>query len=115
MTYGDLVKEIQEIYPSEYTAEEMTEWAREVDADVIRNIEKRNAPTGRGSAEDAVLIPEPYDVMYRLYIMAQIAFFQRDFTAYGTYAGLYAEKFGEYAAWWQRTYGSESERLVGWI
>lgn len=38
MTYRELTEEAERLYPSEYEAEELIKWAREVDADVMDTI-----------------------------------------------------------------------------
>lgn len=115
MTYRELAEEAERLYPSEYEAEELIKWAREVDADVMDTIIKKQSTPGKCDDDDTVLIVAPYDNLYRLYIMAQIAFFQRDWAAYNNYAALYAARFSEYAAYWQRTFGGECGKLTGWM
>lgn len=115
MTYKNLTDEVARLYPNEYTASEMMSWAREVNADVTKNIEKREAQPARVSESDTVLIPAPYDDMYRYYILAQIAFYQRDYAAYNQYISLYGARRSDYAAYYQRTYGSEGVNFGRWI
>lgn len=115
MTYRELAEDTERLYPSEYEAEELIKWAREVDADVMDNIIKKQGTPGKLDDDDTVLINTPYDNLYRFYILAQISFFQRDWSAYSNYAALYTERFSEYAAYWQRTYGAECDKLTGWI
>lgn len=115
MTYEGLTDEVAKLYPNEYTKDEVLRFAREVNADVVKNIEKRDTQPPRISESDTVLIQQPYDDMYRYYILAQIALYQRDFAAYNQYISLYSARRGDYMAYWQRTYGGKIEVFRGWI
>lgn len=115
MLYGEILNLADVLYPNEYSKEEKLSWIKEVNADVIKNIEKREAPSEPVTEEDASLISAPYEDMYKFYIMAQIAYYQRDWAAYDAHMAHYAARRDDYMAYYIRTYGGKTARFRGWI
>lgn len=116
MTYKDITDFVNALYPSEYSSGEMMKLMREVDADVLRNIHRNNRPAPVPSENDPVLVPSPYDDMYRLYILAQIAYAQRDFDLYNRHISAYIERSNDYMGYYLRTVGQrERIKFKGWI
>lgn len=115
MTYKKIINDVNTLYPNLYTEAEMLMWCSEVNADVMRNIEKNNQPQRTPEPEDSTIIPTPYEDMYRYYILAQIAYFQRDFELYSRHLAMYVTRFEEYCAYWIRTFGSDTASFSNWI
>lgn len=116
MTYKDITEYINSLYPSEYTSQELRSWIREVNADILRNIEKNNKPAFIPQESEQVLIPAPYDDMYRFYLLAQIAYAQRDFDLYNRHISAYQARRNDYMGYYLRTVGQKQRtKFKNWI
>lgn len=116
MTYREVTEFVEKQYPTEYSSDEMLKFAREVDADILRNIHKTNRPASVPAEADPVLVPAPYDDMYRLYILAQIAYAQRDFDLYNRHISAYQARRNDYMGYYLRTVGQEERiKFRNWI
>lgn len=115
MLYSEILNQTDALYPNEYTEAEKLSWIGEVNADVIKNIEKRPSAQEPVTPEDASIISAPYEDIYKFYIMAQIAYHQRDWEAYNQHMAHYAARRSDYMAYYIRTYGGETASFKGWI
>ena len=79
MKYNEITGKVRALYPNEYTDEEMLEWIDEVNSDIRRNVEKNQVIHKKAKGTDNSIIPPPYDSMYMYYVLAQIAYHQKDF------------------------------------
>lgn len=115
MTYNEIISRVKEVYPNEYTDEEMLVWIGEVNSDVRRNIEKNALPQTKPLGTENAIIPPPYDVMYQYYILARIAYHQKDFESYKMHNEAYYSKRNGYLAYYIRTFGGGATRFKNWI
>lgn len=115
MKYSEILEKVQVLAPHEYSDEEMLCWAREVNSDVLRNIEKNPKPSGEIKPESVTIIPSPYDSMYIYYILAKIAYFQKDYESYAVHNEQYERRRDEYLAYYIRTNGSDTTSFTNWI
>lgn len=115
MKYSEILKKVNALAPHEYSDEEMLCWAREVNSDVLKNIEKNPKPSGVINRDSQVLIPSPYDTMYIYYILSKIAYFQKDYDSYAVHNEQYERRRDEYLAYYIRTNGSDATNFKNWI
>lgn len=86
-----------------------------MNADVVKNIEKRTDEPPAAIEEDAAIVPKPYDDIYIFYILAQIAYYQRDSEAYARHMERYASVREDYMDYRIRTYGGETAKFSNWL
>lgn len=115
MKYSEILDKVQALAPHEYSDDEILGWMREVNSDVLRNIEKNPKPGGDIKPESVTIIPSPYDSMYIYYILAKIAYFQKDYDSYAVHNEQYERKRNEYLAYYIRTNGADSAVFKNWI
>lgn len=115
MTYKDIIDKTDKFYPNEYDTKEKLWWIDCVNADIVRNIEKQAEDVPPAEEEDGAIVLPPYDDMYIYYILAQIAYHQRDGEAYQRHIMMYAARFNDYMSYYLRTFGGETNQITGWI
>lgn len=115
MKYSEIITKVRDMYPNEYSDVEMMAWIGEVNADIKRNIEKNPSTSKYSSGEENSLIPPPYEDMYIYYILAKIAYYQRDFEAYSIHIENYSNRRNGYMAYYIRTYGCDTARFKNWF
>ena len=116
MKYREIIEQVRAFHPNEYTDDEMCRWMGDVNADIVRNVEKNAiAPRRSVNADDVVIVPAPYDDIYRYYILAQIAYYQKDYESYKVHYTMYKEKREGYMAYYIRTHGSDISSFKNWV
>ena len=115
MKYNEIIGKVRAVYPNGYTDEEMLGWILEVNSDIRRNVEKNQVIHKKLTGTENAIIPPPYDTMYMYYILAQIAYHQKDFDSYKKHIEKYYSGKNGYMAYYIRTNGSERTVFKGWI
>lgn len=57
-------------------------------------------------SNDELMVLFPFDKLYPEYIGARIAYNNNEYDAYQNIMAVFNQDYKEFAAWWQRTYGS---------
>ena len=106
--------------PNRFTTEQKKRWLSNVDSGIFKDIigthePDENTPTrfipyheGQGTPEDPfnpdLLAPEPYDIMYRYALEAQIDLGNMELAKYNNSSNLFNTAYAQYAAWYNRTH-----------
>ncbi len=115
MKYNEIIGAVRDLYPNEYTDEEMLCWIGEVNGDIRRNIEKKPPMHTKLSGTENAIVPSPYDSMYKYYILAKIAYHQKDFESYKKHTEQYYTKRNGYMSYYIRTYGTDTVVFRNWM
>lgn len=94
MKYEEIITEVRELYPNEYSDSQILKWIKEAEgqAAVYRNEE---APRSI-NISDASRIGPPFDRMYIDFVMAQVSIHQHDDESYARYISMFNARFSEW-------------------
>ena len=124
MTIAEAIKTAQEIYPSAaaYPPETLVQWLDSVDHTwfkevVMLHVNEDGLDYKSYTAEEqdtVLLIPEPYDDVYILFIMAKADLYNGELDRYNNSAILYSEAYKRAADAWNRTHKHLGPRRFIW-
>lgn len=106
MTVQEALDALEALKPHPYAPEHLLRELQRLDGRIQREVHAGRegggdplpAYTLDGAAEQALRVPEPYDLLYIHYLMAQVALWNGEMERYNQYAQLFAEVYGAYRA-----------------
>lgn len=115
MTIQGAIELVDEMKPNQLTEEQKIQWLSQLDHRVFREIlcthEKDPAMpetfAGYGTetaGSTELLVPPPYDEIYRFYLEMQIDLANMELEKYNNSAALYNNAWGEFARAWHRAH-----------
>lgn len=126
MQIGELLKHIDELYTGDgggngYSDSMKCMWINEVNERIITyrplaDDEERMIcePVSEKDAEAVTLCEAPYDRMYIDFILAKMAYYNKNFESYAQHISLFNSLFAEYMAWCRRN--TKNKRVIeGWL
>lgn len=118
MTIEAILTLVQKTKPSLQPDERLIEWLDECDkriiTEVISNYELSDAEEARFGAfvgydnttpmTQELLVPDPYSVLYRWWLEAQIDLANLEMPKYNNSTRLYKDAVADFSSWWIRTH-----------
>lgn len=121
MKIGEAIENARELMAGAVSDETLLRWLSALDGQVKLEIIDTHAgggevlftPYGEDTDTDTeLLIPQPYDEVYRYFLEAQMLFANGELEEYNAVAARYEESYAAYAAWYNRTH--MSKQRGGW-
>ena len=101
MTKHDLLAQVRQTAPGEYTDERVMELAENCNQRMLKEILGGYIVP---ETDEELVAPPPYDQIYYWWVMANIALDQRNVNAYNNYMTMYNTLWDEYGRMISRTY-----------
>lgn len=113
MKYAEIINEVKELYPNEYSDSQYKKWLLELES-LIAVYAGQNAPeTISLNSETSLHIP--FDRLYIDFLMAQVSLHQHDDESYTRYMQMYNSRYREWQNWFIRTHEGKKYRFTNWI
>ena len=99
MTPNKIIERIDRMRPNAYTEEEKFKWVADLEGMVHRLVFQETEYTPLVYPDDAdkeLMIPDPFDDSYILYVEAMIDYSNREYGNYNNSAALFQSRFDEY-------------------
>lgn len=110
MTVENIIIELDEMLPNVFTNANKVAWLNELDKKIYEEVVKTHegyedvtlatyvVPT-TGSSQ-AMLVPEPYSVLYLYYLMTKVYFFDAEYGRYNNTSQIFNQSYREFTAWY---------------
>ena len=102
MTYKDAIAKADSFRPNTLDEKEKYEWLHELDADIAETMELSEIPENPFPGNAELLMPDPHDNIYVLYLAARIDYFNEELDLYGNDMQFANQAVNEAKAWWRR-------------
>jgi hypothetical protein len=104
MTKEQVLAQVREVQPGEYSDERVLDMIEECDDRIYRELlDGYIVPESGGE----LAAPPPYDSIYRFWVLAEIALLQQDIGGYNNYMAMFNSLWDEYGRMISRTYQRE--------
>lgn len=116
MTVGEIISKTDDRKPNHYTDGDKMDWLSDLDGRVLHEVLERYegdtpAFSRYTSEEDILLADDTYCDMYIYYLMAQMDFFNAEYTRYNNSSAAFNQAFTDFARQYHRTH---VPRGTGW-
>lgn len=101
MTYDDVLAQVREAAPGEYTDERVHDWIDSVNQRILKELLDVYIVNETGGE---LVAPAPYDQLYLWWVMANIALTQDNVASYNNYIAMFNALWDEYGRHISRTY-----------
>jgi len=110
MKLNEIITTVQNMRPSEFSAEQLTDFLNEVENAAIDRVFNMaiggNVPPVKydynNDAEKELMIPDQFSGVYLTYLFAKIDFFNAEPDRYNMDAAAYESEWHEFASWYRR-------------
>lgn len=107
MTVREAIDQAKKMKPNDYSDDTIMVWVNEVEQliqDKVYHISLDRLASYSLPQNDntELLVPAPYDKLYRLYLAAQIDLFHGEYTSYANTSKAANEAISDYHAWYMR-------------
>lgn len=106
MTRDQVLAQVREISPGEYSDERVLDMIRECDQRILRELLDGYIVPETGGELTA---PSPYDAIYKWWALANIALQQQDVAGYNNWMSMFNALWDEYGRMISRTYRREKQ------
>lgn len=106
MTVKDVLAQVRETAPGEYSDQRVMDLVRELDQRVWRELLDGYIVEEHG---DELIVPTPYDAMYKWWALGNVALLQQDIGAYNNYIQMFNGVWDEYGRMVSSTYRREKD------
>jgi hypothetical protein len=104
MTKSEVLAQVREIQPGEYSDQRLLDMIDECDQRVLREVlDGYLIPQSGGE----LVVPPPYDGLYKWWVLANICLLQQDVAGYNNFMQLFNALWEEYGRMVSRTYRRE--------
>lgn len=103
-TMNQVIEYVDRVRPNVFTDEDKYSWLSTLEALIARRV-RQEEPEAMELPRDGDMelsVPHPYDEVYRLYAMAMVDFYNREYDQYNNTAAMFEERLGQYEAWYIR-------------
>ncbi len=119
MKYNEIINEVKELYPSEYSDTQFKKWLGEAEDVILRFLDGYQSESVElrqiSDLNEEAVAPPPYDRMYIDFIMAHIALHQHDDESYSRYMGVFNSRYRDFTKWYIRKHSSRGYKWKNWI
>lgn len=119
MKAGEAIALVDKLKPNKFSAEEKYRWLTDIDGMIVRElIETHEDSPLEGSfagyspetdAETELLVPAPYDILYRWYLESQIDLGNMEIGKYNNTKSLFNSAYLTFTDYWNRTHMPKSK------
>lgn len=104
MTMNQVIEYVDRVRPNVFTDEDKYSWLSTLEGLIARRVrqEELEAMELPRDGDMELSVPHPYDEIYRLYAMAMVDVYNREYDQYNNTAALFEERLGQYEAWYIR-------------
>lgn len=104
-TMNEVVEYVDRIKPNIYTDDDKYRWINTVEGLIGREVLQEDVPTYAlpDDADKQLLVPHPYDDLYRLYVLAMIDQCSGD-EGYDNSVLAFEERYKQYRVWYIRNH-----------
>ncbi len=108
MQLGELIANVDEIKPNQYSKEIKVAWLNEVEAKIVEQIISRYKEIEFTKydydldVEKELIVPDEFCDVYMNYICSKIAFYNAEYPRYNNFASLYNQSFEDVAKYYRR-------------
>ena len=113
MKYQEIIDEVKELYPSEYSDSQYEKWILELENNIA--IEKGSGVKKTIDLGQEVTVGVPFDRMYIDFLMAQVCLHQHDDEGYTRYMNVFKSRYSDWQAFNIRTQVGARHRFKNWI
>ena len=117
MTITDAIDRADDIAPNQYTTAQKTQWLRDFDGKVLREVilthepDYKMPPGWDADTGTELLIPEPYAAdIYVNYLLSRVAEANAEIQKYNVYSTLLNSEYRQWADFFNRTHTPKQER-----
>lgn len=116
MTLGALFTEVDEVKPSQYDDAYKLRWLNEVEGRIVKELLETRMPdvgmegfefhsyTEETPLDTELIAKEPYAILYKYYLMAQIDLINEEIDRYHNSAVLFNQAYQDFSDYWCRTH-----------
>lgn len=104
-TINEVIEKVDKVKPNTYDENTKAEWIYELDGRVSSDIMLQNPPQKYEYPEDGdreLLVPFPYDEMYKHHVMARIHYQNKEYGDYNNALMMFTSIYDDYAKWYIR-------------
>lgn len=119
MKAGEAIALVDKLKPNKFSAEEKYRWLTDIDGMIVRELIEthEDSPlTGafagyspETDAETELLVPAPYDILYRWYLESQIDLGNMEIGKYNNTKSLFNSAYLTFTDYWNRTHMPKSK------
>jgi hypothetical protein len=112
MKLADVIAKVNNLRPSEYDKEQMTEWINEIEFQVVTQVINMAKDENisfepleyNNDADRDLLIPDAFASVYTSYLIGKIDYMNGESDRYAMDLTDYEAKWQDFAAWYRRTH-----------
>ena len=106
LTATDVLRQVDNLLPNQYAGEEKLRWLAQAEGFVVEEILHPCGTPGEAelSADHVMLVPPPYDELYRHYVESQIHYANGEMDRYNNAAAAWNSAFSAFRDHWFRTH-----------
>ena len=119
MKAGEAIALVDKLKPNKFSAEEKYRWLTDIDGMIVRELIETHeySPLEGGfagyspdtDAETELLVPAPYDILYRWYLESQIDLGNMEIGKYNNTKSLFNSAYLTFTDYWNRTHMPKSK------
>lgn len=126
MTLREVIRHVDETKPNAFENIDKVDFLNDIETMILDEVLKHphERPYSYTTEQDndldkELLVPAPYDVLYRYWLAAQIDLADGEFDYYQNSAAVYNAVFEKFCCWvgnnWDPAKGGEPEWLIRWL
>ena len=120
MTLAQVIADVGDLRPHQYSADQLTGWLNEVEARAARDVVNRaegndidwKPYTYAKDADRELLIPDEHKAVYESYLFARIDYTNAEMERYNADSAMWASAWQEYAAEYRREHRPKSYEIT---
>lgn len=115
-TMNKVIEHVDRVNPNVYTDEDKYEWMRTLDGLVAHEVLQKDPPDYQlpKDADRELLVPSPYDDIYRLYVEAMIYLHNREYDHYNNMLMVFNTRYKQYRVWYIQHNAGTSGAFRNW-
>ena len=112
VTMNKVIEMVDRTNPNVYTEEDKYEWLKTVDGLVAHEVLQTEAPDYElpRDADSPLLVPNPYDDMYLMYVSAMIYLHNREYDHYNNAVLVFQQRYEQFKAWYIQQHAAGKAR-----
>ena len=108
---SEIISNVNSVKNSPFTDAQKLDWLSALDGQINADLLHAQDYSQPKSLDDEILVPEPYDKMYVVYLMAQIDFYQGEYERYNAEISRFQTMLNNYSAYHQRNTASTPVKI----
>lgn len=108
MTIDRAIAEADELRANTIDRHKKAKWITDLDGQMAQRLGIKPPRHGKGEGEAELLLGEPYEEVYPLYLAMKIDYYNQEMTLYANDAAAYETALKEALAWWRREHRPKS-------